>query len=431
MNLWVLILIEFLFLAVSYAIFDGDLFSPPVITVLVVLIGTVLVVPSYQLWNVDIKDQTIITIILGCLCCCSGGIIAKLVRFKNAPRNCSNSSNERLVVLHWHKSMESVVLITIFLLTVLYIYDALRVGRLYGGSGMGAIGYMKAAYVFGSQGPKMNVFIRQGFKVVMAVSYIGTYYFVNNVLILKEKVQKNITYLISFICGCTITIFSGSRTEILRLISAMILDYVVLARINSGYYIGKGKIGIIDIVKRFAPVLIVGVIVGFLSRGVVKTANTGGSDITSIIGYVSYYIGSPIQVLNIKLTYFSNIKELLFGTQNSIPEFVYLGRLDYGGNVATIFGSCIHYNGLINMVIYLLIVYFIGTSIYYKLYHVNSSEKRKSRNIIVFSYCYFVFTMAYYSICTSVLLEFSNILILILLLILYRILRRVKLKFRV
>ena len=238
------------------------------------------------------------------------------------------------------------------------------------------------------------------------------------------------TYLISFVCGCVITIFSGSRTEILRLVSALILDYVVLTRLNSGYNSSKNKIGIIDIIKRFAPVLIVGVIAGFLSRGVVKTANTGGSDITSIIGYVSYYIGSPIQVLNIKLTYFSNIKELLFGTQNSIPEFVYLGRLDYGGNVATIFGSCIHYNGLINMVIYLLIVYFIGTSIYYRLYHVNSSKKRKSRNIIVFSYCYFVFTMAYYSICTSVLLEFSNILILILLLILYRVLRKVKLIFR-
>ena len=247
---------------------------------------------------------------------------------------------------------------------------------------------------------------------------------------MKEKVRKNLTYLISFVCGCVITIFSGSRTEILRLVSALILDYVVLTRLNSGYNSSKNKIGIIDIIKRFAPVLIVGVIAGFLSRGVVKTANTGGSDITSIIGYVSYYIGSPIQVLNIKLTYFSNIKELLFGTQNSIPEFVYLGRLDYGGNVATIFGSCIHYNGLINMVIYLLIVYFIGTSIYYRLYHVNSSKKRKSRNIIVFSYCYFVFTMAYYSICTSVLLEFSNILILILLLILYRVLRRVKLIFR-
>lgn len=167
---------------------------------------------------------------------------------------------------------------------------------------------------------------------------------------MKEKVRKNLTYLISFVCGCVITIFSGSRTEILRIVSALILDYVVLTRLNSGYNSSKNKIGIIDIIKRFAPVLIVGVIAGFLSRGVVKTANTGGSDITSIIGYVSYYIGSPIQVLNIKLTYFSNIKELLFGTQNSIPEFVYLGSLDYGGNVATIFGSCIHYNGLINMV---------------------------------------------------------------------------------
>lgn len=426
MNLWILIALEIIFLVLSYILFDGDYFAPPVMTIAVVLIGTMMVIPSYQLWNVSISSQTIAVIATGFVCCCVGGCIAKQII------SASKMQSKRIecTSIHWHKSMESTALFITILLTLLYMYDALRIGHLYGGSGFGAIGYMKAAYMSGSQGPKMNALIRQGFKVVMALAYISTYYFVNNVLIMKEKVRKNLTYLISFVCGCVITIFSGSRTEILRLVSALILDYVVLTRLNSGYNSSKNKIGIIDIIKRFAPVLIVGVIAGFLSRGVVKTANIGGSDITSIIGYVSYYIGSPIQVLNIKLTYFSNIKELLFGTQNSIPEFVYLGSLDYGGNVATIFGSCIHYNGLINMVIYLLIVYFIGTSIYYRLYHVNSSKKRKSRNIIVFSYCYFVFTMAYYSICTSVLLEFSNILILILLLILYRVLRRVKLIFR-
>ena len=55
--------------------------------------------------------------------------------------------------------MESTALFITILLTLLYMYDALRIGHLYGGSGFGAIGYMKAAYMSGSQGPKMNALI--------------------------------------------------------------------------------------------------------------------------------------------------------------------------------------------------------------------------------------------------------------------------------
>jgi len=69
--------------------------------------------------------------------------------------------------LGWDRGVESKK-------AVLYMYDALRIGHLYGGSGFGAIGYMKAAYMSGSQGPKMNALIRQGFKVVMALAYIST-----------------------------------------------------------------------------------------------------------------------------------------------------------------------------------------------------------------------------------------------------------------
>ena len=239
MNLWILIALEIIFLVLSYILLDGDYFAPPVMTIAVVLIGTMMVIPSYQLWNVSISSQTIAVIATGFVCCCVGGCIAKQII------SASKIQSKRIecTSIHWHKSMESTALFITILLTLLYMYDALRIGHLYGGSGFGAIGYMKAAYMSGSQGPKMNALIRQGFKVVMALAYISTYYFVNNVLIMKEKVRKNLTYLISFVCGCVITIFSGSRTEILRLVSALILDYVVLTRLNSGYNSSKNKIG--------------------------------------------------------------------------------------------------------------------------------------------------------------------------------------------
>ena len=427
MNLIILLLGQIFFLIVSYIIFERDIFSPTVMTMLVVFIATVLVFPSCELWEVTISERTIVTILVGELCCCAGGIGAKqLVRMNR--RYDLNSNIGKLEVIHWHKSMEVSVCMVIIVLTMLYIYDALRVGKLYGGTGLNAIGYMKAAYMSDSQGPKMNIFIRQGFKIVMSSAYIGIYYFVNNTLILKERVNRNREYLIFFICGCIITIFSGSRTEILRLLSALILDYIILSRLNSRHYYKNDSVSLFYIIKKFAPVLFACVLIGFASRSIVKIEGTGGSEITSALGYISFYVGSAIQVLNIKLSYFSNFHEFMFGTKKNIPEFVYLGKLDYGGNVASVFGSIINYNGLISMIIYLCLVYFIGMSAYYGLYKKWTASNKQIQKIIIFSYCYFVFTMAYYSMGTSVLLEGSNILVLVLTIVLYRLLPKIKIK---
>ena len=72
MNLWILIALEIIFLVLSYILFDGDYFAPPVMTIAVVLIGTMMVIPSYQLWNVSISSQTIAVIATGFVCCCGG-----------------------------------------------------------------------------------------------------------------------------------------------------------------------------------------------------------------------------------------------------------------------------------------------------------------------------------------------------------------------
>lgn len=426
MGLIVLILLQFVFFMISYVIFNCDFFSPAVMTIFVVLIASLMVFPSYELWKVDISEKTVITILIGELCCCISGATAKQLVKKNKYR--VKSTEKSLKPIHWDFTTESIVCVSIVVLTVLYIYDALRVGRLYGGSGLNAIGYMKDAYLTGSQGPKMNVLIRQGYKIVMAISYIAAYYIANNALVLKEMIKSNWKYLVLYFCGCIITIFSGSRTEVLRLLSALILDYAVLSKANSGCCGGKKKVRLFYVAKKFAPAIVGCLIIAFASRAVVKTKGTGGSEISSIMGYVSYYVGSPIQVLNLKLSYFSNIHDLLFGTKNSIPEFVYLGNLNYGGNVASIFGSCIQYNGLIFMVVYLYLVYFIGTYAYYKIFTRQIECNKNIKKVIVFSYCYWIFTMSYYSVGTSALLESSNIIVLIFVFILYDLLREVRIK---
>lgn len=117
MNLWILIALEIIFLVLSYILFDGDYFAPPVMTIAVVLIGTMMVIPSYQLWNVSISSQTIAVIATGFVCCCVGGCIAKQII------SASKIQSKRIecTSIHWHKSMESTALfITILLMITSY-----------------------------------------------------------------------------------------------------------------------------------------------------------------------------------------------------------------------------------------------------------------------------------------------------------------------
>lgn len=422
MSLYLLILLEFILFIITYQMFNQDFMSPPVMTLLVVLLGTIMVIPSVELWNVEIEETTYWVVFIGIITLIFSSYFAK-VCFKREKVMLPHSPT----VIHFSKSAERVIAFLCVVLTALYVIDALRVGRSYGGEGLGAIAMMKNAYMTGATGGRMNIFIRQGFKVVMALGYLSCIPFAMNVLICREKLRKNVSYFVAIVAEAVITIFSGSRTEILRIVSALLLSYVVLYRESKGW--SRKSASLKNIIRKFLPILAVVLIIAFVSRTFVKTSGVATSDITSVILYASFYVGSPIQVLNIKLSYFDGIKELLFGTNSEIPVFVYLGNLNYGGNVDTIFGSIVTYNGLLKMVLYLFLVFFIGSAFYYKIYGTCTSYKR-NLGLALFAYCYFVFTMSYYSVCTSLLLQFSNVTIFLLIWAFYILLVRVKIKVR-
>lgn len=422
MGLYILLIVELFMIMLTLTLFDFDILAPSVITNVVFFIATVFVIPSSEIWEVNIGSHTILTVLCGLIIIAISSFTAKMVSLKTGHPKKKGST---ISLAHCHVTMERVLAISSVILTSLYLVDALRVGSSYGGVGLNAIGYMKEAYISNATGLRMNGIIRQGFKIVMAFAYFSAFIFANNCLVQRESFRKNISYIISFLCGCLITIFSGSRAEILRLLSALLVSYSFIYREKNKWSLNSNRTSLSAIAKKFSIPTLLLILAAFLSRSIVKIGGTGGTDISSIIQYASFYIGSPIQVLNIKLGYFDSFKELIFGTKTSIPEFVYLGGLDYGGNVATILGSCISCNGLINMAIYLSIVYFIGNFVYYRLCGTTSSLSR-NRAVILFSYIYFVFTMSYYSEGPRVLLQTSNLLILVIIYFAYSILLKYK-----
>lgn len=427
MSLYILIFVEFVFLILMYGSFDRDIISPPVISTLTILIGTIFVIPSSEIWHTSISENTFTVIITGFVVMWLSSVFAKIL-FKKRK---INRTKQSMKLIHCCKFIERVICIFSIVLTALYLWDAVRVGTLNGGGGgLASIAYMKSAYM-NDNGERMNPVIRQGFKVVMMFAYISCLLFANNVLVLKEKFTKNIAYFIAIICGAIITLASGSRTEILRILSALLLCYSILTREHGGWKVKENTRSFIQVVRKFTPVILLFAVVAFSSKAFVKTEGTATSNILSIGDYLSYYVGSPIQVLNDKLAYFRNLDELVFGTTSQIPVFTYLGNLDYGGNVATLFGYILvftEYNGLLIMTALLFLNYFIGTALYYKIYGSHTSEKRNF-GMVLYSYVYYIFVMSFYS-CTALSLFYvSNILLFLLIIILYKPIVKIKWKF--
>lgn len=421
MELYILILVEFIFLIITYMLFDKDIMAPPAISNLVLMIGTIFVIPSVELWNLTISWKTIFVISIGLFVINVVALLSKKI-FKTKR---ILKKYETIKLIHCSNSVEHIITFVSIGLTLLYLLDSIRVGSTYGGTGFSAIAYTKMAYLNNSSGVRMNPIIRQGFKIVMLFSYISAFLFSNNVLVLKEKTINNISYLVSIICGCLITLFSGSRTEIIRILSALVLCFSMLDKENNGWKQKDNSQSLLKIVKKFFPILFIVVVMAFASRSIVKVTGTGGTEISSFVSYISFYVGSPIQVLNLKLEYFNGIDELFWGTKSNIPEFVYLGNLDYGGNVATIFGSIFMYNGIIGMVIALTIIFFLGTTFYYKIYYTYTSNRRNLK-LIAYSYLYFVFTMSYYADCSLMIFQFSNLSVFLMVLILFKPITRLR-----
>ena len=63
----------------------------------------------------------------------------------------------------------------------------------------------------------MNPIIRQGFKLIMASSYISCFVFANNCLVLKQRLRDNAAYLLIIICSIVVNVsFCGTPRKFLR-----------------------------------------------------------------------------------------------------------------------------------------------------------------------------------------------------------------------
>jgi len=415
-----LILIECFIIFLNGHVFMHDLLSPASISAVVFLVATLLAFYCQVIWEINLSGLTVMVIALGLLAMTVGESFGRHIKVVYHPREYSED------IEPVKPNPNTIVVLTVIVVaaTLLYGVDAYRVGLMNGGSGLNAFAYMKDGYING--GSRMNPIIRQGFKLIMASSYISSFVFANNCLVLRQRLKDNVAYLLIIICSIIVTIFSGARTEILRIVSALVLDFALIWR---AYYGGSNKRSTKYILKKFIPLAVIVVMVAFFSRTLVKMKGVATSQVTSITYYVAYYVGSPIAVLNKKINMAFSGPNILSKSRMEVPEFVYLGRFDYGGNVGTILQTKLLNSGLALMLTWIFIIYFVGGIIYERINYDIRVRSQQPLLLILFTSWYYIFTMSYYAdIMSSASFIITNVLTDVVLVIIYPLFFRVRIK---
>lgn len=413
--MFILLIGELLIILFLRYIVKREIMSPALLSVIVFFIATFLCYLETVLWDVRISGMTIFVILSTLLVMCASEAFGKKIKTPKKYR----SNNNDLRIIRVRKKICLLWTISVVLCTLAYAYNAYRVGLLNGGNGLNAFAYMKEGYMSGI-GARMNPIVRQFYKYVISSSFISAFLIANNIAVLKDKLTKNVNYVIIFLCGGLITIASGARTDILKLITGLLLDYVVLYSEKNKWTLKARLNSSKEVIKKGLPIAVCVIIVAYVSRTIVKTSNVLTSEIGNVFAYFAYYIGSPIAVLNVKINTTFTLKNIFTSSFVSPPEFVYLGNLNYGGNVATIIGKVLFEYGYFPLLVHITIIYFIGGIIYYKYLQKTYSSKGRNRLLIVISMLYNIFSMSYYSDLASGLFDgITMILTIIVLIVLY------------
>lgn len=388
-----------------------DFSSPCVISLTLLTISFFAYILGVNLWKNSLKMNTIFVLIVGFIIIFSAGYFGRNKRMR---------IDTKFIPSYFKIQLISFVCL---LLTCLYTFEIYRIGHEFN------IGFMKAISFTKENGYLMNVIIRQGFKVVMMNAYLSTF--------LMWCVPNNFNKKKGYLCFLTlnillaifISVVSGSRGDILKVFSCLFLFYFVLKR--------PTKKQVKKLLTISVPLLFVFSIIFFFSKNAVK----GFSDSMNELNYVEYilfYLGSPVEVLNIKLGNLNQFSTGLFGYRNfiniygvltkigiisetvipTVNEFVYIGNFNFGGNVGTAYFDFISDFGYLLGLLFIFIIFMLGMSLYRKNKTVYSA--------IVFGYFYNFYVFFFYSSTISYFLSMNALFNLIVLSGIYLIYFKIK-----
>ena len=405
--MWILlaiIVIELFFCAFEYVHAKAVFVNPTFLSMIVITISTVLGAIGNSYWNVQISAQLILVFFLGFTSMITADFLARITT-----KGYRYSKVNEIFEVGISNKTTNIVLTIVVLCTIFYCVDILRAGAAMGYRGWSAIHAVKR------NNSGTSVIIRQGVKVVMASMFIHTFIFTNNVLLLKRKGFKNFKHIIPAICAILCCVFTSVRTEIFRVLTALMVFLCVLLFQQRRWNMTSLR----KFVKRIIPYVAIGVALLVGVRFIVKGTENATSNTYGLFMYAAYYLGTPTVVLGSKLTEgITSFQGTLFGetTFNQFYSFlqehgsfsnitlqdgsrnVWIDQANrITANVDTIFGPPTIDFGILGMFIYIFIVYYFLNRYYYKYIYKTQASSKRNVKLITYSFFAAIPAMAYYT----------------------------------
>lgn len=396
----------------------GEIFSCSFITNFSMGIGSLLMYPLSMLWGIDLHSKTIV--IVGSALVIT--IIAEYLAKKNKKNFVQKQEYNpiRIKYVNW-------LLLLYLVISCLYVYSVFKIGGSFDST---AIGEVKSS---GSLN-QMNPFIKQGYKLIISANVIHSIIFSHNVFLAKSSFIKEIKHLFPFVLMCVVGFASGGRLRIfITLISLLFIMYLFLREKSQWKKLYLRKIAFVVL-----PTITIYLIFFSVVQVVIKGKNEENRK--DNVEYISYYIGSPLHVFNIKLKNEEKWSYDTFGfyTFNGLYNMLNIndskskdigngmtslgGKANYAGNAMTVFGGSYFDFGFGGMLLFIFVSYYIFAKYYYKKILYTTSSYIRNKRVALYSYAYTsIILMSFYDNCYWIFLSSTGLLTIFLIYVMYRI----------
>lgn len=407
---WLLILFiceVLLFLAAF--IFSGlDIMAPSVIMCVMFLLSTAFALAYADAWSIDYSSDACLLISSGILVFFLAEIFFRFIFYSLNERNKIRQDTTHSFIPFYIKRWKIIIC---FILCVIIIFTYFKIIKQAVGYSSSISGYFAKYRKMGiaamaGEGQSISVGLFKPFlHFLTALGYIASYFFANSLLTKETKFKERIKYLSLMLLSLAPSVMTGGRTGMLRVGSALVIEYYILWHQKYGWnknlswkYIRFGVFSFVTLVFVFYYSL------RLLGRGSPK----------SIIDYTATYLGSSIELFNqyvkAPVPCDSFGEETLFSVKK-LMHFFHLGklsthynlefrRLGLGqSNVYTFFRRPLHDFGILGMYVFTILVSFFLSWIYY-----GKIKYRKRENTVYWTLFYGY--LYYWLVCSSIV-QFS------------------------
>lgn len=432
-SLIVLFLVSLIFFGILYANSKYDLADPTTGVFCFFTVSLFFAVMGNQSWDNEITIGFLIMMVFLFLSIIAGGFLGSRVRIRK-------TSEKRLIEVKTINRLDipsykkKIIIGLSVIFTVLYVYDIVQSGHSLGASGLLTITAVRA-----SKEVSGNFIVRQGIKVIMAAAYVNSFVFINNALSKNFK-KIDFVYIIPTICGIVCSIFTGVRTEIFRLVFAIIVFYCVLNN-ERLKWVRTNKTFKAIVRKSVVPLSVV-LLLFFNLRNIIKVSKLSENSAYGLLQYLEFYIGSSWLVLNNKFNmgalfqrsgwfgeatfsqFWSDIKG--FGLIDMIENgsdgvnFVLVDANNHVyGNVDTMFGSPLCDFGVIGTMVFSFLLFYMLERFYKKNIKNTYSSYHRNKKLVIYAFLYYIVGLSFYSNIVNYFLSLYFILTLIFIYLIY------------